>query len=128
MDWIGIGGLAIGGVALAVSIALWLFNPTPIRQYLGLESKPPPEPYYVSDFDIRQLRKDQQVGAHLPESDDALAWVTAELEPTNLGKGYRRFTLSDGRSVIWQTHDYRGLSENILMWKPGECPRPLDRG
>ena len=35
MDWIGIGGLAIGSIALVVSVVLWLFNPAPIRQRLA---------------------------------------------------------------------------------------------
>lgn len=122
MDWIGIGGLAIGSIALVVSVVLWLFNPAPIRQRLGLAPKPPPEPYYVENFDIRQLRRDSELAPHLPESDDGLAWVLQELEPTNLTKGYRRFTIAGGRSVIWQTHDHRGLSQSVLMWKPGKPP------
>ena len=120
--------LWLGVAALVVSIALWLFNPHPLRRRLGLEPRPEVPPIFARDADLTNLLQHSEIAPLLPSDlADSIGWQLETRTETARANGWRLFETRDGRRVACQMPGERG-GTNVLMWKPGHGPAEKPKG
>jgi hypothetical protein len=108
MDWIGIA-------ALVVSVLLWLFNPSPIRRWLGLEKPPPLPPYYVAGSQVDKLRRDPLVAPVLPADESRLRWVLDGRQARAIAEGFSPLLTEAGEEIRLRSQGSNGDTDSVLM-------------
>ena len=102
----------LGLFALIVSVAIWLFNPKPVRQWIGLE---PRDPYFVSQAGFDVLRADPRTAPILERFEERdLVWPRDHEVPGMLHAGYTLARTTKKEPI----HCRRARDTLVLVVKP----------
>ena len=110
MEWL------ILGVATAVNVALWFFQPTWLRRRLGIETDPAPDPYPLRVRNAAELRREPVIGELYIAAEErgaTLSWSPPNRAGRLLLDGYDRFLTPSGQPCI----DNPGPEEQWLLVK-----------